>query len=163
MNKLLMTAAAVMLATSTASFAQMDTHDANAVEYMLRSYDVTYDGNLADLTAEQKAALAAVDTSADLPDNQVQAQIMSALGDGASLSEDGTGGASDMRDVVIRFSNEDEGFAGGTDQLLLDRYGFDVDYNDLTAQQKAALAAVSVDPSSSRSMIRAQIESALNS
>ena len=163
MKKLLATTAAALIVSSGMAFAAMDTSNANAVEFMLRSYDVTYAGNLADLTDVQKAQLAAVDTSADLPDTQIQAQIISALGEGASVSEGGSGGSADMREMVVGFS-ADGMDNGGTDQLLLDRYGFeDVDYNSLTAQQKAALAAVEVNPSAPDAAVRAQIESALNS
>ena len=165
MNKIMMTAAAALMALGTAASAQMDTANANAVEYMLRSYDISYNGNLADLTAEQKAALAAVDTSSDQSELQIQSQIISALGDNAMVSQDETQrGSMDMRETVLGFSAPDSDGLGSIDQLLLNRYGFgDVDYETLTAEQKAALAAVSVNDMESDSQIKSQIEAALNS
>ena len=139
--KALQSAVAVALTLAATSASAMFSQGSDqALETFLNRYDIAADP--AEVTPDQRVQLSFIDTSADMSEQAVKAQIVSVLGDSAM--------AMDMIDREVM----------GSLQTLLNRHGFDdVQASALTTQQQVQLSFVDNTSSMTDGEIEAEIRS----
>ena len=139
--KTVLTAAAVALTlAATSASAMFSLSSDRALETFLGRYDIAADPG--EVTPDQRVQLSFIDTSADMSEQAVKAQILSVLGDSAM--------AMDMIDREVM----------GSLQTLLDRHGFDdVTAGDLSTQQQVQLSFVDNTSAMTDGEIEAEIRS----